>query len=259
MTLLGEVDEPARRADDDLDTALQGLDLWLERAAAVDREDTDSADLAGVLEVTGDLNGELAGGGDRQGLGLSGGLQGPKRLVLGTDHPLDHGYAEPQRLAGAGLGLTDDVVAAKGNRQGHRLDREGVDDAGLCERVHDVGVDVEVGKRGFRRRRNGGGLRGGVGDGLGGVSCCHGFFGGHEVLSIGRGPHASEVLRRTQATLQSGPIGVLRGCSQLHWLLIRADRAPMSGPSLAASTTVCVHGRRSRAEAACRWTRGRGG
>jgi hypothetical protein len=38
----------------------------------------------------------------------------------------------------------------------------------------------------------------------------------------------SEKLGRSQATLQSGPIGVLRGRSQSHWLLIRADRAPMS-------------------------------
>ena len=73
VTLLGEVDQPAGGADDDLDTALERLDLRLVRAAAVDGEHADAAGLAGALEVTGDLHGELAGRGDDQGLRLAGG------------------------------------------------------------------------------------------------------------------------------------------------------------------------------------------
>src|SRR6185295_18581122 len=75
-------------------------------------------------------------------------------------------------------------------------------------------------------------------------------------LDRARATRVSEGTRRMRATLQSGPIGVLRGCSQLHWLLIRADRAPMSRPSLAVSTTVLVHGRPSTAGIPHRWTCG---
>jgi hypothetical protein len=62
VALLGQVDEASGRADDDLDAALQGVDLRLEGAPAVDGEHADAAALAGPLEVGGHLHGELAGG-----------------------------------------------------------------------------------------------------------------------------------------------------------------------------------------------------
>src|SRR5665811_2103135 len=105
---------------DSLNTALERRDLRLERTPPVDREDTDATAFASALQVGRDLNGELSGGCDREGLRLAGRLQRGERLVLGADHPRDHGYAEPQGLAGAGLGLADDVVAGKGNSQRHR-------------------------------------------------------------------------------------------------------------------------------------------
>ena len=71
VTLLGQVDQPAGGADDDLDAALQRLDLRLVRAAAVDGEHADAAGLAGPLEVTGHLDGELAGRDDDEGLRLA--------------------------------------------------------------------------------------------------------------------------------------------------------------------------------------------
>ena len=72
MALLGQVDEAAGGADDDLDAVAQRLDLRLVGAAAVDGEHADAAALAGALEVAGDLHGELARRGDDEGLRLAG-------------------------------------------------------------------------------------------------------------------------------------------------------------------------------------------
>ena len=72
MALLGEVDEAAGGADDDLDAPLEGLDLGLVGTAAVDGQDADAAELSGPLEVGGDLDGELARRGDGEGLRLAG-------------------------------------------------------------------------------------------------------------------------------------------------------------------------------------------
>ena len=87
VALLGQVDEPAGGADDDLDAALQRLDLRLVGAAAVDGEHAHAALLAGPLEVAGDLHGELAGGGDDQGLRLAGGRHASRTRRPGARRP----------------------------------------------------------------------------------------------------------------------------------------------------------------------------
>ncbi len=155
VALLGQVDEPAGGADDDLDALAQGVDLRLVGPAAVDGDDAGAAVDAGPLEVAGHLHRELAGRGDDEGLRLARLGQRLEPLVGGGDHALEDRDAEAERLAGTGLGLADDVVAAEGHRQGHRLDGERVDDVGGGERGHDVRVDVEVGER--RQRRLGDG------------------------------------------------------------------------------------------------------
>ena len=207
VPLLGQVDEAARRADDDLDASLEGLDLRLVGAAAVDREHPDTALLACALEVTGDLDGQLTGRSDGQRLRLARlGQVGPP-LVSRRDDPLDHRDAEAEGLAGAGLGLADDVVPAEGDRQRHGLDGEGVDDPEVAQRGDDVGVDAEVGEGGLgflRHQRS------------------------HAKMSLPIGPRS----RRAQGVRpirREGPIGGLRGRSPSHSAVsIRADRAPWS-------------------------------
>ncbi len=106
----------------------------------------------------------------------------------GARHPVQQRDAEAEGLAGAGLGLADDVVAGQRDRQGHRLDRERAGDAGVGERVDDVRVDREVGERG-----HGLGLGDDLGDRLGqeglGIRVVRGGRGvgdvGHGSLPVG--------------------------------------------------------------------------
>ena len=146
VSLLGEVEQATGGADHDLDAALQLLDLGLERAPAVDRRDAHAALPSGPLEVAGDLHRELTGGGHGQGLRLARVAQLGEALVGGGDHAVEHRDAEAEGLAGAGLGLADDVVTAQGDREGHGLDGEGVLDPERGQRRDDVRVDVEVGE-----------------------------------------------------------------------------------------------------------------
>jgi hypothetical protein len=136
------------RPDDDLDAGGQRLELGLVGNPAVDRQDAGAAVLGSQLEVAGDLHGELAGGGDDQGLGLVGlgevGVVG----VMGSDGALEQRDPERQRLARAGACLTDEVGAEQGDAERHLLDREGLRDAAALEGVGDLGEHPEVSERG---------------------------------------------------------------------------------------------------------------
>ena len=101
MALLGEVDEAAGRADDDLDALGQRLDLRLVGAAAVDGEHADAAGLAGPLEVGGDLDGQLAGRGDGEGLRLALVGEALPGVVAAGDDLVEQRDAEAEGLAGA--------------------------------------------------------------------------------------------------------------------------------------------------------------
>ena len=144
VALLGQVDEASGCADDHLDAALQGVDLRLEGAPAVDGEHADAAAFAGPLEVGGHLHGELTGGGDGQRLRLARVREVSPLGITGGHDALQERDAEAERLAGAGLGLADDVVAAQGHRQRHRLDWERVGDPVIGQGGDDVGVDREI-------------------------------------------------------------------------------------------------------------------
>ena len=139
---VGEVDQPARRTDDDVDAGLERVELRVVADAAVDGEDAEAAVGAGQCEVAGDLERELAGRGDDQRLRLA--LRHLAVVgVLGRDRALEDRDAERQRLAGAGAGLPDQVGAQEGDRQGHLLDRERRGDAGAFEGVTDLGEHPE--------------------------------------------------------------------------------------------------------------------
>ena len=146
--MLGEVEQPARRPHDDLDPLAQRLDLRLVGAAAIDREDAYAAGLAGALDVAVDLNAQLAGRDDDQRLRAAGRLVVGEALVLGPDEALEQWHTEAERLAGAGLGLPDDVVAAEGDRDRERLDREGLVDVVRGECCHGLGQHAELGESG---------------------------------------------------------------------------------------------------------------
>ena len=60
--------------------------------------------------------------------------------------PLDDGDAEAEGLAGAGLGLADDVLAGEAEGDGLLLDGECVDDAFGGESLDDVLVHAEFGE-----------------------------------------------------------------------------------------------------------------
>jgi hypothetical protein len=194
LLLLGQVEQPAGRADENLDALLQHVDLGLVGHAAVDREDADAAGAAGCGEVAGHLQAQLTSGDDDEGLRTAVGALGRRGDAL------EHGQAEAEGLAGAGRRLADQVGAAHGDRQRVFLDGEGVRDAGLGQRFHGLGSDTQLGKGGAVRADR----------------CAVGYWYqsgfvdldvGHEVLRvplvvrpsevwgavwIGRGPHAGE-------------------------------------------------------------------
>ena len=131
VALLGQVEQPARRADDDVDALLQGLDLRLVGPAAVDGGHgqlavADREVLRRGGEVAVDLQAQLAGRHDDQRAGDA----GERSRLVGGD-ALQQRHAEGEGLAHAGAGLADEVVAGQGERQRQLLDGEGVLDAVL--------------------------------------------------------------------------------------------------------------------------------
>ena len=135
QALIAQVDQSARGADDDLRTGLELIDLALVRLAAVDRDDARRAVGGEHVHVLVDLDGELARRHDDEGFDAGSGIEA---------EALDDRDAEAERLAGTGLGLTDDVLAGKAERDGLLLDREGIHDALGCQCLDDVGVDAHL-------------------------------------------------------------------------------------------------------------------
>lgn len=69
-------------------------------------------------------------------------------VLTGGENPVQEGDSEAEGLPGSGFRLTDDVVPAHCDREGHRLDGEGCRDARAIERFEDQGVDAVVLERG---------------------------------------------------------------------------------------------------------------
>jgi hypothetical protein len=121
---------------------------------------------AGVGDVLGHLDAQLAGGDDDERLGdvaaaVGGGAGVVARGPLpGRGEPLQQRDAEAEGLAGAGAGLADDVFAGQGQRQRQLLDGEGALDAGLGERADDLRAGAELGEGGGVGPDGGAGLEG---------------------------------------------------------------------------------------------------
>ena len=148
IPLLQRTVAPHDPEHDDLDAALERVQLAFVGHSAVHGEDAGAAVARGELEVAGDLERQLTGRGDDEGLRLVGVSEVGVVDVVRGDGALQHGDPEGQRLAGAGAGLADQVGAQQGDREGHLLDGEGSGDAGALERVTDLGEDPELAERG---------------------------------------------------------------------------------------------------------------
>src|SRR5215475_11306876 len=135
MALVGQVEKPAGSADDNVDPALQRLDLRFIGASAVQGEYANAEFPGGKLEIPGDLQSKFAGGYDDERLWLVGCGQIGVRGVARTNDPLQQRDPKCEGLAGACTGLADDVGTQHRDREGHLLDRERVGDAGCLKRV----------------------------------------------------------------------------------------------------------------------------
>jgi hypothetical protein len=145
---VGQVEEAARRADDDVDAGDQGVQLRLVRDSAIDGEHPGAAVLRGDGEVAGHLQGELAGRCDHEGLRLAAGGQLGVVGVMRRDQSLQHWDRESEGLAGTCPRLPDHVRAQQRDRESHLLDGECFGDADLGERVGDLRQDAEIGEGG---------------------------------------------------------------------------------------------------------------
>src|SRR5215212_7337701 len=121
------VEDAAGGADHDLGALVKAADLGPEGTPADDRDRPHPGVTAGGVDVARDLQAELAGGDQHQGLDLR---------QLGLDL-LDDRDAEGEGLAGAGAGLADEVDPGQRERQAERLNGEGV-------------LDPDPGQRGQR-------------------------------------------------------------------------------------------------------------
>jgi hypothetical protein len=103
------VNDPSGCAHDDVDPAVKGVELCFHGRTAVHRQDADVYVHAQPLDLLGDLDGELAGR-----------AQDQRRRELAVLYALDQRNAEGGGLAGAGLGLGDDIAALQ--QQGYGSD-----------------------------------------------------------------------------------------------------------------------------------------
>ncbi len=160
-----DVAETARGGDEDVDAALQGVDLVAHGRAAADDLHLQAEHVAVGLEGVRDLHRELTGRGEDDAAGL---------LLLGVAARQggEERQTEREGLAGAGATAAEDVLAGQGVRDGRRLDREGGGHAVLRELAHDALRQTEV-REGDR--------------GLGGVGLLGGVVGLELGLGLGEG------------------------------------------------------------------------
>ncbi|EPE06346.1 hypothetical protein F503_02474 [Ophiostoma piceae UAMH 11346] len=123
-TALDHVLDTAGGADNDLGAVLEGLHVVTDAGATNAGVALDVHEVADGDNDLLDLLGQLAGGGEDQGLAL---------LDVGVDL-LQHGDGEGGSLASTGLGLGNDIVALDDGHDGTLLDSRGT--------LETVGVDT---------------------------------------------------------------------------------------------------------------------
>ena len=146
VALLGQVEQPAGGADDDVDALASAPRPAARRRGRRRRPARGRRALAGGLRrssATWTHSSRVGTTTRACGLPACGRCAG--RASSGR-RPLQQRDAEAEGLAGAGLGLADDVVPAEGDGQRQRLDREGRGDADGLEGVGGLGEDPECGR-----------------------------------------------------------------------------------------------------------------
>ena len=174
-----EVQEPAGAGDDDVDPRLEGLLLGLGGDPAEDGGHIHVDHAGQGLDDLGDLEGELAGGGQDQADGVA----GAGHVLLGE--ALDERQGEGEGLAGPGAPAAEHVAPGEGVGQGRGLDGERGGEAAGVQVGHEVGVDAERGEG-----RGHGGGRCGPGGGRDRLGAATGAG-----RSSARGGHGSPVVR----------------------------------------------------------------
>ena len=139
-TLVNEVDNAAGGAHHHLGPVAQRTDLRAVGGAAVDGDDLQAAGAVGhVGNGVGALEGELAGGGQDQGLDDA----------LAGVHGVEQRQAEGGGLTGTGLGHAHHVAPGQEDRDGLLLDRGGGHEAHVGHGLEQVRGQAEVGEGGL--------------------------------------------------------------------------------------------------------------
>ena len=135
--LVNEVDDASGGADDDLGTALERADLGTVGGTAVDGHHVQPAGAGGhVGDGLGALKGELAGGGQNEGLDYT---------VTGVDG-VEEREPEGRGLPGSGLSDADDVAAGQQDRDRLLLDGGGRHEAHVGDGLEQVSGKTQVGE-----------------------------------------------------------------------------------------------------------------
>ena len=103
------IHQPARRGDDDVDAGLEGPLLRIHRHAAVDGDAGQIGVIGEALDVVFDLARPARGSGARIRTRVKPRSSGAASRA--SQHPVEDRQQERRRLAGAGVGAADEIVA----------------------------------------------------------------------------------------------------------------------------------------------------
>ena len=142
IAALDQVEQAARRGDQDVDAARQGLDLAAIAQAADDGAEAEAEAPAVGVEAARDLDRELARRREHEATRVLG-----LRALAEAREVLQHGQREGCGLAGAGLGDAQHVATLQQRRNGARLDRRGHGVVGGFE-----GTQQRLGQAEIRKR-----------------------------------------------------------------------------------------------------------
>ena len=139
--LFDEVDQAARRGDQDVDTAAEVLAILVDAGAAEYGGDRQLAELAIAARIVGDLAGEFTGRGQDEHAAMR-----RQHALLRRGQALDRRQHEGRGLAGAGLRDAEQIAAFEQDRDRLRLDRGGGGIALGFERTDERLGKAEVGE-----------------------------------------------------------------------------------------------------------------
>ena len=118
------IQQPARRRDDDVDAAAEGVFLRSHADAAEDRRGRERCVDRHVREVLEDLRRELSGGCEDERA---------RRAARLRDQLVENGQQERRGLAAAGHGAGEEIAALEGRRDGVGLNGRRFDEAEIFE------------------------------------------------------------------------------------------------------------------------------